>query len=106
MRYTAAQFVEALTDNFWIETAGHANKMAMRLYKALAHIESLQISPPAVNSLYPILPVAVKERLQAWNFFWDWDTSRSQVRWMTSWDTSPEDVDAFAAGVLAAFSEQ
>lgn len=106
MRYTAAQFVEALTENFWIETAGHANKMAMRLYKALAHIESLQISPPAVNSLYPILPVAVKERLQAWNFFWDWDISRSQVRWMTSWDTSPEDVDAFAAGVLAAFSEQ
>ena len=106
MRYTAAQFVEALTDNLWIETAGHANKMAMRLYNALAHIESLQISPPAVNSLYPILPVAVKERLQAWNFFWDWDISRSQVRWMTSWDSSPEDVDAFAAGVLAAFSEQ
>jgi threonine aldolase len=106
MRYTAAQFVEALTDNLWIETAGHANKMAMRLYDALAHIESLQISSPAVNSLYPILPVAVKERLQAWNFFWDWDISRSQVRWMTSWDSSPEDVDAFAAGVLAAFSEQ
>ena len=106
MRYTAAQFVEALTNNFWIETASHANKMAMRLYDALAHIDSLQISSPAVNSLYPILPVAVKERLQAWNFFWDWDVSRSQVRWMTSWDTSPEDVDAFAAGVLAAFSEQ
>ena len=106
MRYTAAQFVEALTDNFWIETASHANKMAMRLYDALAHIDSLHISSPAVNSLYPILPVAVKERLQAWNFFWDWDISRSQVRWMTSWDTSPEDVDAFAAGVLAAFSEQ
>jgi threonine aldolase len=106
MRYTAAQFVEALTDNLWIETASHANKMALRLYNALAHIESLQISSPAVNSLYPILPVAVKERLQAWNFFWDWDLSRSQVRWMTSWDTSPEDVDAFAAGVLAAFSEQ
>ena len=106
MRYTAAQFVEALTDNLWIETASHANKMALRLYNALAHIESLQISSPAVNSLYPILPVATKERLQAWNFFWDWDLSRSQVRWMTSWDTSPEDVDAFVAGVLAAFSEQ
>ena len=39
MRYTAAQFVEALTDNFWIETASHANKMAMRLYDALAHID-------------------------------------------------------------------
>ena len=106
MRYTAAQFVEALTDNLWIETASHANKMALRLYNALAHIESLQISSPAVNSLYPILPVAVKERLQAWNFFWDWDLSRSQVRWMTSWDTSPADVDAFAAGIRHALSGQ
>lgn len=106
MRYTAAQFVEALTDNLWIETASHANEMALRLYNALSHLDSLQITSPAVNSLYPILPVAVKDTLQAWNFFWDWDIARSQVRWMTSWDTSPEDVDAFAAGVLAAFSQQ
>lgn len=106
MRYTAAQFVEALTDNLWIETASHANKMALRLYNALSHLDSLHITSPAVNSLYPILPPAVKDRLQAWNFFWDWDLSRSQVRWMASWDTSPEDVDAFAAGVLAAFSQQ
>jgi len=106
MRYVSAQFVEALTDNLWVETASHANDMALRLYNAVSHLDSLQISSPAVNSLYPILPVAVKDRLQAWNFFWDWDLSRSQVRWMTSWDTSPDDVDAFAAGVLAAFAHQ
>jgi threonine aldolase len=106
MRYVSAQFVEALTDNLWLETASHANDMALRLYNAVSHLDSLQISSPAVNSLYPVLPVAVKDRLQAWNFFWDWDLSRSQVRWMTSWDTSPADVDAFAAGVLAAMSQQ
>ena len=106
MRYVSAQFVEALTDNLWLETASHANDMALRLYNAVSHLDSLQISSPAVNSLYPILPIAVKDRLQAWNFFWDWDLSRSQVRWMTSWDTSPDDVDAFAAGVLAAFASQ
>jgi threonine aldolase len=100
-----AQFVEALTDNLWLTTAGHANAMALRLYNALSDITSLQMVRPAVNSLYPVLPPAVKERLQAWNFFWDWDLSRSQVRWMTSWDTSPDDVDAFAAGVRAALSE-
>jgi threonine aldolase len=106
MRYVSAQFVEALTDNLWLETASHANAMALRLYNAVSHIDSLQITSPAVNSLYPVLPLAIKDRLQAWNFFWDWDLSRSQVRWMTSWDTSPEDVDAFAAGVLAAFAGQ
>jgi threonine aldolase len=106
MRYTAAQFVEALTDDLWLETARHANQMASRLYEALKDLSSLQITPPAVNSLYPVLPPDVKEQLQAWNFFWDWDTSRSQVRWMTSWDTSPADVDAFAAGIRHALSGQ
>lgn len=106
MRYTSAQFVEALTDNLWLDTARHANAMALRLYHALSDLSSLQMTPPAVNSLYPILPTFVKDRLQDWNFFWDWDLSRSQVRWMTSWDTSPTDVDAFAAGVRTALGEQ
>jgi threonine aldolase len=28
-----------------------------------------------------------------------WDETTGEVRWMCSWDTSPEDVDAFAADV-------
>jgi threonine aldolase len=54
--------------------------------------------------MYPVLPHDIKVRLQDWSFFWDWDMSRSQVRWMTSWDTTESDVDSFAAGVIAAFS--
>ena len=42
----------------------------------------------------------MKTALQDWNFFWDWDESIGQVRWMTSWDTTEEDVDRFVAGVL------
>lgn len=103
-RYVSAQFVEALESGLWLETASHANAMAVRLYEALADLTQLQMSRPAVNSLYPILPPAVKSALQDWSFFWDWDLSRSQVRWMTSWDTTPEDVDAFAAGVRAALT--
>ncbi len=98
-RYVSAQFVEALETGLWLETAQHANAMATRLYEGVADLSQLQISSPAVNSLYPVLPPAVKTALQEWNFFWDWDIHRSQVRWMTSWDTSPEDVDAFVAGV-------
>ena len=37
--------------------------------------------------------------LQEWSFFWDWDVAAHQVRWMTSWDTTADDVDRFAAGV-------
>mgnify|MGYP003347421269 FL=1 len=38
----------------------------------------------------------------AWCFFWPWDMSRDQVRWMTAWDTTEEDVERFVAGVRAA----
>ena len=103
-RYAAAQFVEALSDGLWLETASHANAMAQRLFNAVSGVPGLEIDSPAVNSMYPVLPPEVRKRLQEWSFFWDWDESRSQVRWMTSWDTSESDVDAFAAGIIAAFS--
>ncbi len=103
-RYVSAQFEEAFSSGLWISTARHANAMAWRLYEALTDIEALCLTPPAVNSLYPIVPASVKARLQEWSFFWDWDVSRSQVRWMTSWDTTEADVDAFAAGVRAALT--
>ena len=53
---------------------------------------------PQVNSLFPTLPAEIIEPLREWCFFWDWDTGRHQVRWMTAWDTTADDVDAFAAG--------
>jgi threonine aldolase len=103
MRYAAAQFVEALSDGLWLETAAHANAMAARLYGHLSDITSLELVKPAVNSMYPLLPPQARLDLQEWSFFWDWDLSRSQVRWMTSWDTSEADVDRFAAGVRSLF---
>jgi threonine aldolase len=103
MRFVSAQFVEALSDGLWIQTAHQANAMAKRLYDQLSDITSLEIAPPAVNSLYPVLPPDIKKKLQDWCFFWDWDVSRNQVRWMTSWDTTEEDIDRFAAGVRAVF---
>ena len=42
------------------------------------------------------------EPLREWSFFWDWDVSRHQVRWMTAWDTTAEDVERFVAGVTVA----
>lgn len=104
MRYVAAQFVEALSSGLWIETAANSNAMAQRLHDSLVGIDGLHLDSPAVNSLYPVLPRDIKDTLQSWSFFWDWDLDRSQVRWMTSWDTTAEDVDRFAAGVRAAFA--
>ena len=102
MRYVAAQFEALLTDGLWIDLAAHANGMADRLYRSTVEIAGVTLErPPAVNSLFPMLPPAAAQTLREWCFFWPWDPARDQVRWMTAWDTTVEDVDRFVAGVRA-----
>ena len=100
VRYISAQFVALLEDGLWIENATHANRMATRLFEQVAGIPGVGLSgPPAVNSLYPVLPVDRIDPLRDWSFFYDWSVHDHQVRWMTSWDTTAADIDAFAEGV-------
>jgi threonine aldolase len=100
MRFVAAQFLAVLADGLWLELAGHANSMASRLYEATRGLDDVELdAPPEVNSVFPRLPREVIEPLRDWCFFWDWDIAQSQVRWMTAWDTTTEDVDTFARGV-------
>jgi threonine aldolase len=105
MRFVAAQFNALLADDLWIRCATHANAMSTLLYERTAGIASLQLSaPPAVNSLFPTLPRQLIPVLQDWCFFWDWDVASDQVRWMTAWDTTADDVERFAVGVRAALA--
>lgn len=100
MRFVAAQFNALLHDDLWIRLATHSNAMATQLYERTRDIDGVQYdAPPAVNSVFPSLPRHVIEPLREWCFFWDWDVSRDQVRWMTAWDTTEADVEQFAAGV-------
>jgi threonine aldolase len=100
MRFVAAQFNALLEGGLLIELAGHANSMGKKLWEATSSIPSLTHSgPPAVNSVFPTLPAEAIVPLQEWCFFWDWDVTRSQVRWMTAWDTTSDDVEQFAAGI-------
>ena len=100
MRFVAAQFNAILHDDLWITLAASANNMATRLYHATSDIAGLRYDhAPAVNSLFACLPRDLIEELRAWCFFWDWDTPSNQIRWMTAWDTTPADVDHFAAGL-------
>ncbi len=100
MRFVAAQFNALLHDDRWITSAAHSNGMATLLYERTRDIPGVRYdAPPAVNSLFPCLPHDAIEPLREWCFFWDWDITRDQVRWMTAWDTTEDDVERFAAGV-------
>jgi threonine aldolase len=54
--------------------------------------------------VFATLPPDVTARLQEDWPFYVWDEATGEVRWMTAWDTAPEDVDAFAAQVRAELS--
>jgi threonine aldolase len=101
-RYISAQFLALFHDDLWLRLAGHANAMTARLHEHVRDLPGLQLDrPPVVNSVFPCLPREAIRALQAWCPFYDWEPARNQVRWMTAWDTSEADVDAFAAGVHA-----
>ena len=100
MRFVAAQFNALLDQDRWIRMAEHSNAMAQHLYEATSNIAAVvHCGPPVVNSVFPCVPPEAIAPLQDWAYFWDWDASRSQVRWMTAWDTTLDDVEQFAAGV-------
>lgn len=100
MRFIAAQFNAVLHDDLWLELATHSNAMADLLHRLTVDIAGVEHDgPPAVNSVFPCLPPAAIETLREWCFFWDWDVQRHQVRWMTAWDTTEDDVRLFATGV-------
>ena len=100
MRFIAAQYEAMLQDDLFITLGGQANKAARMLYDKTNDIDSLQLgSAPSANSMFPIIAEGPRKQLQEWAHFYDWDIAKDQVRWMTAWDVTEPELDAFVAGV-------
>jgi threonine aldolase len=105
MRYLAAQFDAYLEGELWRRTAGHANAMAARLGTAVADLDGVEVSQRVqANVVFARLPRPVIAPLQERFPFYVWDEARDEVRWMCSWDTTEDDVDAFAAAIAETLS--
>jgi threonine aldolase len=105
MRFVSAQLAALLTDDLWLRNASHANEMARRLEAGVRAIPGVDVMRRVdANAVFAILPPAVTERLQRDYRFYTWDDHTGEVRWMCSWDTTPEDVDAFAAAIAREMS--
>ena len=103
-RFVAAQFAAVLAGGLWVDLGRRSNAAARNLYDTVSGIEALAlVEPPAVNSLYPVVPEPLASELRKVSFFWPWDPATHRVRWMTSWDTTDEDVSAFAQAVHKLF---
>ncbi len=106
MRFLSAQLEALLSDDLWRRAAGHANAMARRLADAVADAPGLELAHPVeANAVFAVLPAGVAEELQTRWAFYTWDEAVGVQRWMCSWDTTEDDVDAFAADVTATCRE-
>ena len=112
-RFVSAQLVAMLEDGLWLRAAQHANEMAAQLREQLeeavadAAAPGLSFTQPTQsNAVFAVLPKVAAEILRNRYAFYDWDATRTdgftEVRWMTAWDTTEENVEAFADAVIEA----
>ena len=94
-----------LRDGAWLRHAARANHQARRLHQLLAAIPgAAPLRPPQANSVFVNLAPGVADAVRArgWRFY-DFIAGAGS-RLMTAWDTSDEDLEAFAADLRAVLS--
>lgn len=97
MRFTSAQFLAFFKDDLWKKSALHANKMAKILESEIRTIPGITITQKVeANGIFAIVPRKIITPLQEKYFFYVWDEEAPEVRWMTSFDTTEEEIRDFA----------
>ncbi|MDD2285444.1 MAG: beta-eliminating lyase-related protein, partial [Paludibacter sp.] len=95
-RFIAAQFIALLRDDLWFRMASHANRMARLLATEISEIPEVRITHSVdANAVFAIIPKKAIEPLQRIYPFYIWDENTMEIRWMCSFDTTPEDVMDF-----------
>ena len=106
MRFISAQLVALLEGDLYLRNARHANAMAQRLRAGVeagiadGSVTGVSFSQPTqANGVFAVLPDGVADALRESFRFYDGDAAKNEVRWMCSFDTSEDDVDAFVAAL-------
>jgi threonine aldolase len=107
MRFLSAPWVGMLEGGAWLKHARHTNDMAKRLEAGLRALPGVDIAYPVQsNAVFAKIPAPACEQMHArgWKFYTGVVTP-DESRLMCSWDTTPEDVDAFVADLRGAISQ-
>lgn len=91
------QFEALFEDNLFFELAEHANKMAERLAEIIDKYNYEFYAKPCTNQVFPIFPDILLEKMSTkfvYEFIEKVDIYNSAVRFVTSWATPKESVEA------------
>lgn len=105
MRFVSAQFDAYLTDGLWIANAAHANAMASYLHEKLQEVAGVRILQKVeANSVFVAIPREAVTKLKAEGYYFNVkDGDQCQVRWVCSFDTTQDDVDALISSLKRIF---
>lgn len=100
MRFLAAQFIALLGGDLWQRNAGHANRMARLLAEEVRGVPGITLTQPVeANGVFARVPPEHIPALQERAYFYVWNPETAEVRWMTAWDTTEQDVATFTRAV-------
>ena len=95
-RFIAAQFERYFTNELFLEIASHSCAMAERLNQGLKAIPEVKLTAKREsNAVFVTIPKEWVKQLKEKYFFYVWDEKTFECRLMTSWDTTPGEVDDF-----------
>jgi len=93
MRYLSAQFIPFFKDDLWSMLACQANQKAREVASIIKSIPQLSLSYPVeTNQIFFTAPPEWISLIQERIFCYPWDQDKNEIRFITSWSTSAEDI--------------
>jgi threonine aldolase len=95
MRFLAAPWIGMLESGAWLRNAAHANQCAQHFAAQVAGIPGLQLAGPVeANAVFLLAPEEILNDIRkcGWHFY---TFIGGAARFMFSWDTDPDRIDAF-----------
>tara|TARA_Y100000589_G_scaffold104130_1_gene98455 strand:- start:597 stop:1646 length:1050 start_codon:yes stop_codon:yes gene_type:complete len=98
MRFISAQFLAFFEKDLWLQNARNANQMAKILASRVENMPELRITASVdSNAVFVEIPLELNQWLRDQGYwFYNWNESCDEVRWMTSFDTTEKEVHQFA----------
>ncbi len=95
-RFISAQFDVFLTNDLWKKTAEHSLKMAQLLASKLSDFKEVRITQKVEsNAVFAMFPKEWLKPLRDKYFFYVWNENTFEVRLMTTFNTTPEQIEDF-----------
>ena len=102
MRYLSTQFIAYFENELWKKNAAHANAQAQKLRQRITELRGdIFTQHTDANILLLRLPRPVADRLAQTTYFYYWNEAEDEIRLVTSWDTTDEDIESVVVALSA-----